>query len=200
MPDGTVFCARLILIASLLSLTACLSTPPSSLVKLARLSPLEANPAEIRFAVRAPDAIRVRDGDITMRITFEALNPANSFIEEYHAIIEEIDRPAPGLPIAREDGTRTFIAALTPEDAASLAATQKRVRDLRAAGGKGKGSLAINATGCALTPLPSGAVRLSTWLQTAPADDFFIVSRNTDLRKAAERVGRDLDLIPPCEA
>ncbi|MEL6922097.1 MAG: hypothetical protein AAFO77_13990, partial [Pseudomonadota bacterium] len=185
-------------VTSPLFLAACLSTPPSSLMKLSRLSPLEANPANIRLAVETPSALLVRDGDVRLRITYEASDARRSFVEEYAAMIAAVDRPARGIRPSAGGETRTFIAALTPEDARSMAAAQARVRALRANGDTGKGSITVNALGCALQPFAAGPVRVSTWMQTAPDDDFFVVSRNVDLRKAARQAGRDADLFAPC--
>ncbi|MEM1378499.1 MAG: hypothetical protein AAGG69_14035 [Pseudomonadota bacterium] len=183
-----------------LALAGCLSTPPSSLIKLSRLSPLEANPADIRLAVRAPDQLLLRDGDVLLRIRYDASSAENSFIEEYAAMIAAVDRPAPGIQVSPGDGTRTFIAALTPEDARSMAAAQSRIRALRANSDKGKGSISIQAGGCALRPFPSGPIFIATWLQTAPADEFFVINRRLDLRKAAREAGATDSLFAPCNA
>ncbi|MEO1748195.1 MAG: hypothetical protein AAFR27_06150 [Pseudomonadota bacterium] len=161
-------------------------------------SPMEANPADLRFAVQTPEYIRVREGDVRMRLTYEASDIANSLVEEYSVVVQEVGQPTQGLPATAGDDSRLLAGQLTPEDAASLFEAQQRIRDLRAAGDGGKGSLAITATGCATRAVPAEPVSVTVWLQTNPEEEFFVVTRNRDLRKTVARANQNLDDIERC--
>ncbi len=182
-----------------LCLGACLtSTPPLSMVRMMNFSPMEANPSDLRFAVQTPEYIRVRDGDVRMRLTYEASDIAKSLVEEYSIVVQDVDQPTKGLPTAWSGDSRILVGQLAPEDAASLFEAQQRIRDLRASGDSGKGSLAITATGCATQAVPAEPVSVTVWLQTNPQEDFFIVTRNRDLRKTVAKANQNLDDIEQC--
>lgn len=193
---GTLSRQCLALVAAL-TVSACLSTPPTSVAKLARIDPMRADPADFRLAVRAPDALLVRDGDIKLRLSFDGGTADTRLIEEYAAVIDDASAATPGLPGTPGDGTRRYVAALTPEDAASFTRAQSRILDWRERGFQGKGSLAVSATGCAAAPFPPGPVYISTFMQTAPGDDFFALTRRVDLGKVLARAG--VDGVPPCD-
>lgn len=187
-------------LAMLVALAGCLTTPPSSVVKLARLSPLDADPSAVRLAVRLPEALVVRDGDIRLRIGFDGGSETTRLVEEYAAVITDGSGGMPGIAIDESDGTHVFVAALTEEDAAALAETQKRIRAWRTAGIEGEGQLAVMATACADGPVPEGPIPLTTWMRTSPDEPFFIVARNIDLRQQIDRGSRPDDLIGRCSA
>ncbi|MCR9122892.1 MAG: hypothetical protein NXH91_11520 [Phyllobacteriaceae bacterium] len=166
----------------LLTLTACLTTPPSTMLKLSLMSPLDADPAAIRLAARLPEPLRIRDGDIHLRISFDGGTPDTRLVEDYGAVIVEAPAGTRGIG-AGSASDRTYVAALTPNDAASLAAVQRRIRAWRASGIKGQGELSVMATACAEAPLPDGPILLTTWMRTAPDEAFFVLTRNADLRR-----------------
>ncbi|MEO0565819.1 MAG: hypothetical protein AAF125_27165 [Chloroflexota bacterium] len=159
---------------------------------------MDSDPSDIRVAVQTPEYISVRDGDIRMRLVYEAGDVTNSLVEEYIVMVNPVDRKVLGLPPSNEERSRTLIGELTPEDAASLLVAQRQIRDLREAGDRGKGSLTVTASGCATEDLPEGPVLVTIWLQTNPSEPFFIVTRNNDLRKTAAKAQQNLDDIERC--
>lgn len=179
-------------------LAGCLTTPVSSMVKLSQLTPLDANPAEMRFAVRSPNFLRVRNGDISVVISYDTGDTATSFVETYLPIVDENALPGQGISIAAQDGSRLSIAQFSPEDAASMSRAQSRVKELEANGVDGKGSFSVGATGCAQADVPDGPVLLTTWLLTDPTQDYFILTRNIDLRTVLKKSGQNLSNIPAC--
>lgn len=180
-------------------LGGCLTTPVSSMVKLSRLTPLEANPAEMRFAVRSPNFLRVRNGDISVVISYDTGDTATSFVETYLPIVIENALPEQGITIATQDGSRLAIARFSPDDAASMSDAQKRVKALQANGVEGKGSFSVAAAGCAQDQVPEGPILLTTWLRTDPEQDYFILTRNIDLRTVLQKSGQQLSNIPACD-
>ena len=168
------------------------------MVRLMTFSPMEANPADLRFAVQTQQYIRVRDGDVRMRLAYQASDVASSLVEEYSVVFQDIGQPTQGLPVARNDDSRIIVGQLAPEAAASMFEAQQRIRDLRASGAVGKGSLAITASGCTTEAVPDKPASVTVWLQTNPQEDFFIVSRNRDLRKTIAKANQNLDDIERC--
>lgn len=191
--------SHIVSLAALAALAGCLSTPPSTLVKLARLSPLESDPAQMRIAVHAPPSIQVRTGDIKLAMRFDGPSPETSLIAETQPIIEEQTGAVPGIDDGTADDRRLYLAALSREDAQRIAAVQRRIKQLRADGVKGTGSLSVTATGCAQGPVPDGPVLITTYLQTAVQEDFFILNRGVDLRTTLISEADDLAQIPPCK-
>ncbi len=186
-----------IALGGLVALAGCLTTPPSPMLELSRLSPLKADPGAIRLAARLPDPLQVRDGDIRLRISFDGGTDATRLVEEYAAIIVDAPAGTPGIAPGSA-GERTYVAALSGEDAESLRAVQRRIRDWRAGGMEGEGQLAVSATACAAGPLPDGPIRLTTWMRTEPDAPFFVLTRGVDLRRQIERRGAPADAIERC--
>lgn len=180
-------------------LAGCLTTPVSSMVKLSRISPLEAKAGEMRFAVRSPNYLRVRNGDINVTLSFDTGDPATSFVESYAPIVTEDALPGQGITIGSQDGSRLSIARFSEEDAASMTQAQARVKILRASGIEGKGSFAVGATGCTQGSVPDAPILLTTWLRTDPAQDYFILTRNIDLRTVLQKAGQRVENIPQCD-
>lgn len=181
-------------------LAGCMTTPPSSMAKLSRLSPLEADPAAIRLAVQLPEPLIVRGGDVRLRISFDGGTDASRLVEEYAAILSADPPAMPGLLNQPDDGARIFVAALSEEDAQSLARVQRRIGDWRAAGIEGKGQLSISASACADGPPPDGPLHVTSWMQTAPDVPFFVLVRRADLRKMVARAGAPAGGVPRCNA
>lgn len=201
--DSTKIYRRVALLGALTvmaPLTACLTTPVSTMVKLSRITPLDANPADMRFAVRSPSNLRVRGGDISVTLAFDTGDVATSFVEVYRPIVNEDALPGQGIAIGTQDGSHLAIARFSDADARSMKAAQTRVKSLRAAGVEGQGSFSVDATGCRQGQLPGGPVFLTTWLKTAPAEDYFVLTRNIDLRKVLKKAGKDISDIRVCNA
>jgi hypothetical protein len=192
----TLGVAACFLAASLLS--GCMSTPVSSMAKLYSLSPLDAAPHDIRFAVRTPHYLRVRDGDIAVTLAFDTGDTSSSFVEVYKPLIDENARAGQGITIGTHDGTRLTIARFSNKDAVSMRKAQNRIKALRASGVKGKGSLSVVAAGCYISELPQGPVFVSTWLRTSPTEDYTMLTRNTDLRAVFSKAGKKIEQLPSC--
>ena len=176
------------------------STPPSSILKLARMQPMESDPAALRFAVATPGFLRVRDGDITVTVTFNTGDRMTSFIEQYKPVVDNDAAVTPGINRQRlEDNGNLVVARFHEDDQDGFRAMQARIKAFRAAGGKGEGSLSIAATGCRTAPLADGPARISVWLQADPGSDYFALFRGLDLRAQLKAEGADLSELPSCD-
>lgn len=187
-----------VMIAALVGLAGCMTVPPSSMLKLSRLSPLEADPSAIQFAVRLSDQLLVRDGDVRLRIRFDGDAPGMRLVEEYAALVTDAPHATPGIAAAAQDGMHVIVAALAEEDARSFAQVQRRIRDWRAAGVEGKGQLSVSATACADGVVPDGPLYVTTYIQTVPGEPFFILSRRADLRALMAGAGAPSNTVPSC--
>lgn len=182
------------------ALAGCMSfgTPPASVMKLARMKPLEADPAAIRFALATPAFMRLRDGDITVTVKFDTGDPKTGFVEQYKPVIDSGQAETPGIDRAGLGDANVAVARFGEDDREGFRAMQARIKAFRAAGGKGRGSLAIGATGCRVAPVQAGPIRISAWLQARPDEDFFALMRDFDLRARLKAAGADPGAIPLC--
>lgn len=160
-----------------------LGMSPSSVVKLSRLSPLEANPADIVLALRAPDYLHVRDGDIKLTITFDGGRDDTKFVEQYAAILIRDPGRVNGIDQSGFGTDHLTVARLATEDVAAMRKIQSRILKLRATGLKGKGSISIGAGGCYTRDPGDEKLLISAWIQTQPTDAFFPLMKNFDIGK-----------------
>ena len=82
---------RLFLIAPLF-LVGCTSMPISTMYKLSRMDPMEADPEQIKVAIRADNGIGIREGGANIELSFEAEDDSLNISETF--IIEIIRDPA----------------------------------------------------------------------------------------------------------
>lgn len=189
----------LIAVASVLGGCTSLGTPPASALKLARMSPLEADPGAMRFALATPDFLRLADGDITVTVTYLTGDPATGFVEQYAPVVEAGAPAAPGIDRSRLGDARIVVARFSEEDSQAFRAMQARVKADKANGGEGKGSITVGATGCRVGPVPDGPIPISSWMQTGPDEPFFALMRGVDLRRQLRKAGVDAAAMPACD-
>jgi hypothetical protein len=68
-----------ILISAVMLLTACSNVPLSTVYKMIRLNPLDIDPRQLIVAVRVPEGMKVRHGDIVIDFAFKTEQPNVSF-------------------------------------------------------------------------------------------------------------------------
>lgn len=173
-------------------LAGCMSVPPTSMVKLARFSPMEADPAVLRVAVKAPKQILVRDGDATLNIRLDVSDPKYRFDEVFQLQAQVPDPSSIGLAAVATANERVTVFALQPMDVARMRDVQLKARAYKASGGaSGHGSLSIGVSGCLFSDHPDGPIRVSSYLKTEEDEPYFALLRNFDLRQAMRDAGRD---------
>lgn len=188
----------IVLPVAALVLPGCLSTPPSSMIRLARLSPLEADPGQIRIAVIHDGILRVREGDVTLKLAYEPDGKGPSFDEHYKPVVSANQSPPPELAGQKADSQRLTVMHLSARDAVRMREVQSAIRDYKQAGGDGAGTLAAAVEGCLDAAGPDGPVLVSTYLKTADGDTFFALVRNQDMRKLLAKQGVDIAGMEPC--
>lgn len=178
--------------------SGCLSTPPSSMIRLTRLSPLDADPAQIRIAVIHDRMLRVREGDVTLKLTYKPDGKGPSFDERYKPVVSASQAPPMELASQLEKDRALTVLHLSDRDAAHMRQAQSLIKAYKESGGDGSGSLAAGVEGCRDAAIPEGPVLVSTYLKTADDDTFFALVRNQDMRKLLAKRGVDIADMEPC--
>ena len=182
-----------------LFLAGCTSMPLTSMYKLSRMDPMEADPAQIKVAVRADEAIGIGKGDAQIEFKFDAEDGSLSIDEIY---LIEID-PDPivygALYTDKKPGESITVLSLTPGDAERMKQLQLEMAMFREGDVKGSGSLRVNLNGiCLHSKMHPGEVQLDMFLQTSEQEGFFVLAKNLDLREALAEDGTDMDELPDC--
>ena len=182
-----------------LFLAGCTSMPLTSMYKLSRMDPMEADPAQIKVAVRADEAIGIGKGDAQIEFKFDAEDGSLSIDEIY---LIEMDRDPivyGALYTDKKPGESITVLSLTPGDAERMKQLQLEMAMFREGDVKGSGSLRVNLNGiCLHSKMHPGEVQLDMFLQTSEQEGFFVLAKNLDLREALAEDGTDMDELPDC--
>ena len=188
-----------ILFLAAVFLSACTSVPLTTLYKLHKIDPMEADPAQIKVAIRADDRIGIREGGAKIEVKFEAEDGSLNIDETY--LVEIIRNPdmSAELLAGINPGESVTVLGLTQSDIQRMRAVQSSVAAISKDDPEGSGSLGVFLDGvCLQSKMPEGTVLIDIFLQTSDQDGFFVLSRNLDLRKQSMQDGTDLDDWPGC--
>ena len=182
-----------------LFLAGCTSMPISSMYKLSRMDPMEADPAQIKVAVRADEAIGIGKGDAQIEFKFDADDDSLNIEEIY--LIEVVRNPVlhRALYADKKSGESITVLGLTASDAQRMRQLQRELAPFRDGDVEGSGSLRVNLNGlCLHSKMPPGEVELDLFLQTSEQDGFFVIAKNLDMREVMAEEGTDMDALPDC--
>jgi hypothetical protein len=182
-----------------LILPSCMSVPAMTMARLAPLSPLDADPAQIRIAILAPVDLVLRKGDAVMKVSWtpergEAKNVS------YNLDILVGNAAAPALIARAKPDQNINVLRLSDTDVENLAALQAEIRDAKAAKTRGKGSLTFGFVGgCWSGPFPRDgrAMPFEPFLQTETAGDFLPLFQGVDVKDLLKMAG--VDSLPNCQ-
>lgn len=166
-------------------LAACTTINPRTAAKLSTLSPLEADPAALRVAMRLPAPLELSKGDARLAIAW-APNTTPATRQEYKLDVSELSGAGAAPVAAIRQGEKIVVLTLADTDIVALRAFQQKIRADKARGGQGKGSITVAFSGgCWRGAFPGGARRLpfEVWLQTAPAQDYLPIIQGADLQQ-----------------
>lgn len=181
-------------------LGGCASMPLTSMYKLYRLSPMEADPAQIKIAIRAHQAIGIPHGAARMEVKYENHDQTSIIEETYFIEVTQNGVVTPELLEDKAADETITILQLTEQDADSMRKIQALVKADTAADIKGKGSLGIGLHGtCLRGTLPKGSLYVDIFMQTSDQDGYFIFTKNLDIRQSQEGWQGDLSQWPDCE-
>ncbi len=180
-----------------LGLPGCLAgMSAATLVELARLDPLESDPAAMRFALRVPEGLRVRDGDASVYLGHAE---ASGFVIDGRWTVRRLEdrRPADAAlgPVAETD---LGLFALSASDAGDMRRVQAEIIARREAGHDGEGTLTVAVTGCRAGPPLKGPILASAYLSTGPGRRFVPLFTDLDLTETFGDPAGALAQVPPC--
>lgn len=192
----TISVRSLSTLAGLLALNACASLSPTALTKLAGLDPLEISPEQVSVAAVMPVPLRLRSGDVTLRLKVDAPEPSDRIDETLFLEVVSGD-DAPGVSVS-PPFERVQVARIAEADRVRLAAAQAKARALRATGNaRGTGSLSVMVGGgCRDGVIGSGALKAQIYMRSKAEDGYFRLS-SIDLRKLIPE--NALAMLPSCE-
>ena len=184
-----------------LFLAGCTSMPLTSMYKLSRMDPMEADPAQIKVAVRADEAIGIGKGDAQIEFKFDAEDNSLNIDEIY--LIEVVRNPVMQgeLYTDKKPGESITVLGLTTSDAQRMKQLQLEMASFRNGDVKGSGSFRVNLSGmCLHNKMPPGEIQLDLFLQTSEQEGFFVMAKNLDMREVLAEEGTNLDALPDCAA
>ena len=168
----------------LLGLCACSSFSPMAMVRLAALSPLDVDPANIAVALSLPEGITLPPGSATITMSASQSELGKTSDERYVLDARADTNASTVYQIARSDLSRF-------RDQQALISTWKEA-DPDAT----KGSFSVDLTGCSTGdgPQPEGKVTVS--MRTSSDGAFFPVIQNLPWSKVLSET--DLPDLPAC--
>ncbi len=190
---------RTLLIAGLLLfISGCTQVPLSSLWKLYNLDMMSVDPSQIRVGIRMPQTLRVRrDGAvITMGV---AKSKSGAEITE-RFILEATTKAerAEEFQLSNRSGFDYEVFKIADQDVPRLLAMREKVKIRKAKFPKDtSGFLTVTATGCRLGIVPEGPLPVTTLLKTRNDQEFFILTKDVDLRSIIAKDQWKTE-VPPC--
>jgi len=182
-----------------LFLAGCTSMPLTAMYKLSRIDPMEADPAQIKVAVRADEAIGIGKGDAQIEFKFDAEDDSLNIDEIY--LIEVVRNPVMQgeLYADKKPGESITVLGLTTSDAQRMKQLQLEMAPFRNGDVEGSGSFRVNLSGmCLHNKMPPGESRVDVFLQTSEQEGFFVMAKNLDMREVLAEEGRNMDELPDC--
>lgn len=163
---------KIILLASILTLvTACSNIPLSTMIKMMNLNPLETDPEQLTVAVKAPQGVNVRDGDVIIDFNFRTDDPNSSFDHHFPVIINE-----------------------------DYAIPDSLKEDIEKNEKVGAGSMNVRlVSACRDENFSWGNSELNVYLKTQDDEDFFLFLEDMDVTKLDTDVQRNINAIPKCD-
>jgi hypothetical protein len=163
-----------------LFLSACSALNPAGILAASRLDPLGTAPDRIALAIGLPQTVRLQTGDAVLRIAFTADDAGASPMIEQSVPLQI--RPADDTAPAPQASDQTvYLATVSRRDATRFAAAQAAIRNARARGVDGTGSLSVEVIGGCVTDPPLAALPVSTWIRTEPDAPFVALTRDVEL-------------------
>ena len=112
-------------------LTACVGMPHTTMYKLNRLDPMEADPEQIKVAIRADDRIGIRKGSANIEVKFDTEDGKLNIDETF--VIQVIRNPIMSIELAggKSSGRSITVLQLTKSDAQRLKRLQSSLAPYR---------------------------------------------------------------------
>lgn len=189
---------RLSIVVSIL-LTGCAGVPLTTMYKLHRLDPMDADPAHIKVAIRADERIGIREGGTKIEVKFKSEDGTVSIDDVF--IVDVIRDPIMSIELMenKKPGESVTVLQLSEADAERFRFLQSSMARYKEEERKGTGSFGVGISGvCLVSPIPASEVVVDIFLQTDVDAGFYVLVRKMDLRKKLEQEGITVPEWPDC--
>jgi len=182
----------------LTGLVSCMSVPAMTMAKLAPLSPLQANPAEIKVAILAPEDLVLKKGDAVMTVNW---TPTSAEKTEYSYDLDVLvgNAAAPKLLDKITPGQKLSVLKLDDASVDSLRNFQAEVLAAKARQVHGKGSFTVSFKGACWTgtfPTDNRPMPFEPFIQTEPGTDYLPLFTGVDVKDLLKQA--NIASLPSC--
>lgn len=167
----------------LTGLTSCMSVPAMTIAKLAPLSPLEANPAEIRVAILGPEDLVLKKGDAVLTVSWLPEGGRKTELN-YDLDVLVGNAAAPQLISRMKPGQKMSVLRLDENSVGSLRGLQADVVAAKAQNIHGKGSFSVGFKGACWNgtfPTDHRPMPFEPFIQTEVASEFLPLFQGVDV-------------------
>jgi hypothetical protein len=171
-------------------LPACAGVPLSTMFKLKGMDPIEADPAQIKIAIRADERLVIREGGVSINLKFDADDGSLNIDDTY--LIDIIRNPVLSYELMKDNeaGEVVTLFQLSDSDARKMQYVQSQLRPFKGEGRGGALSFGVDLKDvCADSPMPDGEVLVDIFIQTATKSGFIPLNKNLNVRQS--RNGED---------
>lgn len=188
------------LVSTVMLLTACSSMPLSTMYKMIRLNPLDIDPRQLVVAVRVPEGMKVRDGDIVIDFAFKTKQPNVIFNHKFLVQVNP-DYPLPEELIEEISmNEHVTILQLTKEDALAMYNAQQTVKAYRVDHKDGGGSFGLKIkSACRDENFSLNDSKLDVYVKLKDNEEFFTFTEGLALIDIEDDMQGALKNIPNCE-
>lgn len=187
----------LIFITTIMLMTACSNIPFTTMYKLMMIEPLDIDPRQLVIIVRAPNGIKVRDGDIVIDFSYQA--------EEYfkHKFLVKVT-PDYQIPSELIKETRPnehlTVLQLSKKDATIMYQAQQIFKKRKKEGKKTGGGIGIHVVSvCRDNSFSWENTQLDIHLKFKDDEEFFTFMENIDVTELDDDVKGTFNNIAFCD-
>ena len=189
--------ASLLTIAILLS--ACSGMPISTMVKLRGFDPMEADPAQVRIAIRADQRITIPDGGAVVTLRFKTSDGELHVDDTY--IVEIVRKPVLTAELidGKRRGEAVTVFRLSDKDAEKMTRAQTLLKSYT--DGSQSGALTFGVSWhdlCVSSPLPAGEVLVDIFMQTSDDGGYLVFTKDMNPLESSDLEDVTLESLPEC--
>jgi hypothetical protein len=173
--------------------------PISTMVKLGGFDPMEADPAQVRVAIRADQRITIPDGGAVVGLRFEADDGELHIDDTY--IVEIVRNPVLTTELidGKRRGEAVTVLRLSDRDAAKMTRAQTLLKPYT--DGRRSGALTFGVDLhdlCVSSPLPAGNVLVDIFMQTSDDGGYFVFTKDLNPLESSDLEDVTLESLPEC--
>lgn len=173
------------LILAIAFLSGCSSVVPSGIARLAAVSPLEADPADIAVSLDLPDGIAITDGSAQLTLMAKRQD-TDQTSDEVYVLAKGVG----------SDGSEIF--SISSDDIARFRTQQSEIRDWETTHPDDtNGSMGVTLEGCLTGNGPDDAATVSINIRTSAAGRFFPLVKNAPVAEVLQTGA--FEPLQPCK-